>query len=172
MLRDTLMHLALTDLFKARWTDQIHDEWIRNLAKKNQFSLERLEQVRDLMDQNVRDAKVYDYEYLIELLVLPDPDDRHVLAAAIHSKSDAIVTMNLKDFPPDYLARYDIEVIHPDDFIVYQFDIDESRVLKSFKSQRSVLKNPPKTVDEFIDSLYLRQLPQTAARLREYKDLI
>ena len=171
-LRDTLMRLALTDLFKARWTDQIHDEWIGNLAEKNQFSLEHLHKVRDMIDANVRYAKVTNYDYLIDCLDLPDPDDRHVLAAAIHSKSDAIVTFNLKDFPVEYLARYDVDVIHPDDFIVYQFDINESLVLRSFKAQRAALKNPTLTVEEFIANMYRRELPQTAAKLEEFHDLI
>lgn len=77
------MRLALTDLFKAHWTDRIHQEWINALLRQGKFSRERLERVRDLMDAHVRDAKVEGYESLIEMLRLPDPDDRHVLAAAI-----------------------------------------------------------------------------------------
>ena len=98
------MQLSLTDLFKARWTDIIHDEWIRNVSVNNNIDPLKLERVRDLMDLNVRDAKVEGFEYLIESLELPDPDDRHVLAAAIHAKADAIVTFNMKDFPEDYFC--------------------------------------------------------------------
>lgn len=108
-LRDSLMRLAITDLFKARWTDIIHEEWVRNL--ESTIPRVKLEAVRDLMDENVRDAKVEGFEFLIDTLKLPDPDDRHVLAAAIHSKSDAIVTFNQKDFPKEYLASFDIDFI-------------------------------------------------------------
>jgi predicted nucleic acid-binding protein len=69
------------------------------------------------MDMHVRDAKVTGYENLIENLTLPDPDDRHVLAAAIRCNADAIITSNLKDFPEQTLSSYGIDVIHPDDFI-------------------------------------------------------
>lgn len=172
LVRDAFMRLSLTDLFKARWADAIHDEWIRNVAINNQIDPQKLNRVRDLMDENVRDAKVEGFEYLIETLDLPDPDDRHVLAAAIHSKSDAIVTFNLKDFPVEYLASYEVELIHPDDFIVYQFEFNRGAVLESFKRQRSALKNPPYSQKGFIDLFYSRQLPQTASILQEYKHLI
>jgi len=97
----------------------IHEEWINALLRKNTFTREKLERVRDLMDAHAKDARVTGYELLIDTLDLPDPDDRHVLAAAICCGADAIVTFNLKDFPKDKLAHYGIEVIHPDDFIYY-----------------------------------------------------
>src|SRR3954468_23279831 len=84
-LRDFLMRLALTDLFQARWTEEIHDEWIRNvLATRPDVTKESLVRCRELMDQHVPDSLVTGYELLIPTLALPDPDDRHVLAAAIH----------------------------------------------------------------------------------------
>lgn len=69
-LRDTLMRLAVTDLFKAHWTDHIHDEWINALLRDQKHSRESLERARDLMDRHVRDAKVYGYETLIDVLPL------------------------------------------------------------------------------------------------------
>lgn len=171
-LRDLLMHLALTDLFKARWTDQIHEEWISSLLDKNKFDRIALERTRDLMDANVRDAKVYGYEYLIETLTLPDPKDRHVLAAAIKANGNAIVTFNLKDFPVEELAKYDVEVIHPDNFIHYQIDLNPAVACSAIKRQRESLKNPPKTQQEFLDILIKQQLPKTVSELRNYIDLI
>ena len=103
------MRLALTDLFKAQWTDEIHEEWINALLRDDRYKREVLEGVRDLMDANVRDAKVYGYEDLIETIELPDPDDRHVVAAAIKCNADAIVTFNLKDFPEEVLSKFSIE---------------------------------------------------------------
>ncbi|MGZ8152430.1 MAG: PIN domain-containing protein [Methylovulum sp.] len=122
-VRDLLMQLALTDLFKARWTDQIHDEWIEALLRRDKYDRKILERTRDLMDASVRDAKVSGYEELINALVLPDPEDRHVLAAAIKAGANAIVTFNLKDFPGDVLSIYGIEAIHPDEFVYSQIDL-------------------------------------------------
>ena len=79
-LRDFLMQLALTDLFRAKWSDAIHDEWMRNiLADRPDIKPEELQRTRQLMDSGVRDALVTGYEFLIPTLSLPDKDDRHVL---------------------------------------------------------------------------------------------
>lgn len=171
-LRDTLMRLALTDLFKAHWTDQIHDEWINALLRENKHTREILERTRDLMDRHVRDAKVYGYESLINSLELPDPDDRHVLAAAIRCNANAIVTFNLKDFPEASLKPYDLDVIHPDDFILYQIDMAPGPCCAAIHDQRAALKNPPVDVDSFLATLQKQQLPQTTAKLREYADFL
>ncbi len=166
------MRLALTDLFKARWTDEIHEEWIRSLMEKGDIERPKLERVRDLMDEHVRDAKVVDYQDLIETLELPDPNDRHVLAAAIRCNADAIVTCNLRDFPLEALNTYSIEAIHPDDFICYQLELAPGKVCNAIKTQREALKKPPKTTEEFLAILQRQQLPQTVSALKEYIDLI
>ncbi|MCD6008715.1 PIN domain-containing protein [Halomonas sp. IOP_31] len=99
-LRSLLIHLALTDLYRARWSRMIHHEWMRNLLdQRSDLTWEKLERVRQLMDQHARGAVVEGFEPLIDSLELPDPDDRHVLACALHCGAEAIVTFNLKDFP-------------------------------------------------------------------------
>lgn len=171
-LRDCLLRLALTDLFKARWTNHIHAEWMAALARNSHISNERLERVRALMDAHVRDAKVTGYENLIDGLELPDPDDRHVLAAAIRCNADAIVTFNLKDFPPKVLAPYGIEAIHPDDFISYQIDLAPAPCLSALREQRLALKHPPLNVDTFLAALLRQELPQTVSRLRQLREFL
>ena len=166
-LRDFLMELALTDLFRAKWTDAIHDEWMRNaLDDRPDIKPERLLRTQQLMDSNVRDALVIGYEFLIPTLSLPDENDRHVLAAAIHSQASVIVTFNLKDFPEESLAQYHIKVTHPDDFIADLFDIDAAKVLQAAGTHRQRLKNPKKTVEEYLDTLLKQGLPQTVNLLR------
>ncbi len=166
------MRLALTDLFKARWTDQIHEEWINALLRRGQYDTTILERTRDLMDANVRDAKIIGYEGLIVGIELPDPDDRHVLAAAIKAGADAIITTNLKDFPEQTLSRYGIEAIHPDDFIYYQIDLAPAVACAAIKRQRQSLRNPPKSIDEFLAILQKQQLPQTVSALKKYIELL
>lgn len=113
-LRDLLMHLALTDLYRAKWSQMIHEECIRNvLANYPKLTQGQLHRTRDLMDSHVRDCLVEGYEALILSLTLPDSDDRHVLAATIRSSASVIVTYNLKDFPNDYLKEFSIEGTTP-----------------------------------------------------------
>ena len=172
-LRDLLMRLALTDLFRASWTDQIHDEWIRNvLADRPDLTQEQLDRTRTLMNSHVRNCLVSGYEDLIEGLELPDPDDRHVLAAAIRTRASVIVTYNLDDFPSDYLAKYGLEAQHPDEFITHLLDLNPAAVCLAAKSQRTALKNPPKTVDEFLEAFAKQRLPETVSRLQEFGELI
>lgn len=171
-LRDSLMRLASRDLFKAYWTDAIHEEWINALVRENKYTREALEHVRNLMDSHVPDAKVEGYECLINGLTLPDMNDRHVLAAAIKCKADAIVTFNQKHFPAEYLKTFQIEVIHPDDFIYYQIDMAPALCCSAFRDQRNALKKPPMTAGEFLANLQKQQLPQTASLLKQYSELI
>ena len=124
-LRSVLMFLAQTELFRARWTWAIHEEWIRNLLlKRPDLSREKLVVLRDLMNEAIPDSLVTGYEPAIEGLVLPDPDDRHVLAAALRANAEIIVTANLKDFPPEDLKPYHVIAQHPDDFIVDLIDLN------------------------------------------------
>lgn len=117
-VRDLLLQLAVTDIYKARWTADIHREWIEALlANEPHRQRTALERTRDLMDAHTRDALVTGYEGLIPSLELPDPNDRRVLAAAIVGHCDVIVTMNLRDFPQIALDPFGIEAQHPDEFL-------------------------------------------------------
>ena len=172
-LRDLLMHLALTDLFRAKWTDAIHEEWMRSvLENRPDLRREQLERTRDLMNSHVRDCLVTNYEELVSALTLPDPDDRHVFAAAIRAGADVSVTFNLADFPAAALAPYGIEAQHPDEFIRYQLDLAPNVVCAAAKRQRESLKNPPKSVEEFREALERQGLAQTVAGLRQFAELI
>lgn len=173
-LRDLLMQLATADLFRARWTDQIHAEWMNNLLlKRPDLKRADLERVRDLMNLHARDSLVSGHEALIELVQhCPDANDRHVIAAAYHCRADAIVTFNLRDFPAAALAPYGLEVIHPDDFVRYQLDLDLARVLEAVRTCRARLKKPPKSVQDYLDTLEAQTLPKTAGELRRYSAIL
>lgn len=168
-LRDLLMHLALTDLYRAKWTDDIHDEWTRNVRKNRpDLTPEQLQRTRELMDRSVRDCLVSGYEFLIPTLNLPDPEDRHVLAAAIRSQSSVILTFNLKDFPAEELEKYDVEALHPDEFLSDLIDLNPAKVLGAAAAHRRALKNPPKTTAEYLDVLLRQGLPETVGQLRQW----
>ena len=166
-LRDLLVRLALSDLFQARWSDEIHDEWTRNvLADRPEISPASLTRCRRLMDLHVPDCLVTGYESLIPTLTLPDADDRHVLAAAIHGGAELIVTFNLSDFPTSILGQFHIEAIHPDEFVSRLWDEQPDSVLEAVRLQRAGLRNPPKSAAEYLVTLEQCRLPETAARLR------
>lgn len=172
-LRDLLIRLAQAGLVRARWTELIHDEWTRNvLANNTHVTSERLGRTRSLMNEAIRDCLVTGYEDLIDSLTLPDPDDRHVLAAAIRSGADTIVTLNLSDFPRETLARFDIEAQHPDDFLIFLLDLAPGTVCAAVKAQRESLRNPAKSAEEMLDTLEAQGLTQAVARLRQFVALL
>lgn len=167
-LRDFLVRLARTGLVGARWSDVIHEEWIRNLLKNRpDLRREQLERTRQLMEAAVPGALVEGFEYRIPELELPDPDDRHVLAAAIEGDAKVIVTFNSRDFPREAVAHWGIEVREPDDFAVDLLLRDPALVHAVARAQRSELTRPPKTVEEYLATLVQVGLERTAAGLRE-----
>ena len=172
-LRDFLLRLAMTELFRARWTDHIHDEWISGVLRNRQdITAEQLERTRHLMNQAVPDCLVTGYDELIDSLALPDPDDRHVLAAAIRCQAGVIVTFNLNDFPADIIGRYGIEAQHPDEFIGHLLDLDPGAVCNVARLQRQALKNPPKSPEEFLDTLLRQGLAGAVAQLEDMIELL
>ncbi|PXA03987.1 PIN domain-containing protein [Coraliomargarita sinensis] len=172
-LRDLLMELASYRLFKAKWSEAIHNEWTRNLlANQEHLKPERIQATREAMNQAVPDCLVTGHEGLIDSLNLPDPKDRHVLAAAIASNADVIVTFNLKDFPEGVLQLHQVEAQHPDEFIRHLIDLHPDEVCRAAKKIRTRLKNPPYSADDYLMSLAKQKLPQTIEYLAERKDLI
>ena len=170
-VRDLFIRLDQAGLVQCRWTVEIHDEWMRNVLKNNpKITRERLERTRALMDGAVRDCLVTDYADLIDSLGLPDPDDRHVLAAAIRTGADLIVTYNLADFPTNALNPHGIQPRHPDELIAQSIESALDSVCAAVKLQRESLRNPPRTVEDFLATLVQQGLVETVKKLCLYAD--
>lgn len=166
-LRDILLRIAVTGIVRARWTERILDECFRNISEQRpDLKPNALTRTRKLMNEAVPDCLVEGFEDLIEGLRLPDPNDRHVLAAAIRAGAQAIVTFNLRDFPGDQLTPFGVEAIHPDDFVVDLIDLAPGVVTNVVAEQAAALRNPPRTIAEMLDTLRDQGLPQAVAKLR------
>lgn len=172
-VRDLLIRLGKSGLFRARWSDRIHDEWMGSLlGQRPDLSRDQLERTVALMNRAVPDATVTGFEGLIEGLHLPDPNDRHVLAAAIRCQAGVIVTYNLKHFPPEVLELYGLEVQHPDEFILHLFDLDSARVCATVRDQRAALTSPPQSVADLLDTFLRAELATTVAALETMAELL
>jgi hypothetical protein len=172
-LRDVLLQLATTELFRARWTHRIQDEWIRALTRERPELAARLQTTRAKMNMAVLDCLVEGCEDIADGLKLPDPNDRHVLAAAIHCGAQVIVTKNLKHFPANYVAKYGIEAQHPDEFIsgvMSLYPYSTVAVCAALRTIRARLKKPPYSVDEYLSLLERQGLVQTVAELNAYRE--
>lgn len=172
-LRDLLMWLGLSGLFRARWSRHIHDEWKRNLMlNRPDLTKAQVDRTSDLMDRAIPDGSVDGYEDLIAGLTLPDLDDCHVLAAAIRCGASVIVTFNQRDFPSESLAPYGVESQHPDEFVGNLFDLDAAAVVAAARRQRAQLKNPTIEADRYLDILFKQGLVQTSRILKTYRAII
>lgn len=172
-LRDLLMQLATCDLYRAKWSERIHQEWIRNVLKNRpDLNIDTLEKIRIIMNKSVLDCLVENFEDIEQSLKLPDANDNHVLAAAIVSGCDVIVTFNIKDFPNKELDKYGIEAQHPDDFLMHLTDLNINKFCSAVKAVRTRLKNPPKSIDDYLSTLEKQGLPKTAEFLVNYYSLL
>ena len=172
-VRNLLMRLALGGLFRARWSERIHDEWTRAVLRdRPDLTREKLARTRALMDAHASDALVEGFEALIDTLALPDPDDRHVLAAAIHGRADVIVTANLRDLPAEALRPFGIAAQHPDEFVLHLLDLAPAAVTRAAREHRESLRSPPKNVEIYLETLTRHGLTGTVAALRHYADLL
>jgi hypothetical protein len=166
-LRDLLLRAALTNVVRARWSDAILDECFRSiLEQRPDLNESALHRTRELMTRAIPDCLIDDYQDLIDGLALPDPDDRHVLAAAIRTGAQAIVTFNLKDFPASALSKYGIEALHPDDFLLDLIDLAPGALCTAVVKQASALRRPSMTTGQLLDTLRALGLVESVARLR------
>ena len=167
------LQLAVDDVFRAKWTSDIHREWIAALLR-NEPHRERaaLERTRDFMNQATRDCLVTGYETLISSLELPDPQDRHVLAAAIVGRCDVIVTFNLRDFPETAVTPFEIEVQHPDAFLSSHLDLMPESFRDADRKIRARLVAPSLSVQDYLAILAGQGLVATAAELSRSSALL
>ena len=168
--RDILLRFHHAGLFRARWTEQILDEWTLNLLEQKPHLEPSVRSQRHAMHEHFAEALVTGYEPLIGTLALPDADDRHVLAAAIRCGAQYIVTDNLADFPAEVLAKYDIKAIDADGFLSATFDLYPSEALGVLSTLCETYRNPTFTPSEFVRDLTAKGLPRLAAQTDERRD--
>jgi len=157
-VRNLLVQLGVDSILAPRWTDAIHEEWIGTVVADGRATRDRLRRTKDLMNQVLPDADVRGYEHRIANLVLPDPDDRHVLAAAIETKASILLTFNLKDFPADILGSFGIVARHPDSLLCDLFEADPEAIAAVVDEARLNLSRSAPTTSEFLEILERQKL--------------
>ena len=161
IIRDLLFWFAFYDLYSPKWSSNIFDEWISVMERKG-VSFEEAQKRVQVANKAFPDALVSNYDGLIKGLVLPDPDDLHVLAAAIKINANVIVTNNLKDFPEDYLESFGLKVKSADDLLTDIIDLNHEEAVKAFKEMVLNKKNPELDEYQVLDLLRKSGLIETA----------
>jgi predicted nucleic acid-binding protein len=167
LLRNVLMYLAVHWLFRPLWSEAIHVEWMAAVRREHPDVTERqVARTKRLMNENMPGATVSGYEKLIAGLVLPDVNDRHVLAAAIHGGASVVVTWNLKHFLAKALKPHGLSAQSPDAFVAGLIDQNPDAVVTALAELRSQLKSPPYSVDDLLAGLERQKMPTSVALLR------
>jgi predicted nucleic acid-binding protein len=166
-VRDLLLWFAFYELYTPKWSNQIFDEWIQLMKSKGVDQKEINQRVRSV-NLAFPDAMVLNYESLIDGLTLPDEKDCHVLAAAIKTNANLIVTNNLKHFPTDYLAMFGLSARNADDFLTDTIDLNPEKAVEAFRKLVSIKKNPPLDEYEVLQRYRNIGLKETADFLHAY----
>lgn len=172
-LRSLVLYIAQTKLFRARWSDMVHDEWVRNLvSNRTDLQPESLKRTRELMNAAVPDCLVTGFQPLIGGIDLPDPDDRHVVAAAIMTRANVVVTFNQKDFPEEIMETFRLHTKHPDDFLMDVFSLGPNDVSEAVINDFLHYRAPPMTFDDYRASLERAGVPNFATAIEPLEVLI
>jgi len=162
-LRDTVLRLAERGLYRAFWSADIVDELRRNLVQV--AAPTAVDHLLDQMAAAFPDAEVTGYQSLVGGLTC-DPKDRHVLAAAVRADAAAIVTFNTTDFPDHSVQPFELDVIHPDTFLLDQLDLAPVAVTDELAQQAAANRRAPKTVPQLLDALERAGVPAFADEVR------
>lgn len=169
-LRNILVQTSVDGLFDARWTNEIHDEWMRNLiANIPAIPLERLQRTRDLMELALPQAQVGGFHRHIDAVTLPDPDDRHVVAAAIEANASHILTWNLRDFPAKTIEKQGLVCTTPDAFLANLYEQAPDLVVESLANARRNLLKSAVSARDFLALLKEQRLTRLEKRLGRHK---
>lgn len=165
-VRDVLLTFAHDGLFRARFTEQIMAEWTTNLIAMKPHLEQSIHSQIEMIRQNFDECFVTGHMALVTGLDMPDPGDRHVLAAAIRCSAQVIVTENKRDFPKAILEEYDIEVLGADEMLVNTYELFPVEAARALGKVRARYKNPAMNVSEFLLDLTRAGLPKLAAIAR------
>jgi predicted nucleic acid-binding protein len=166
---DTLLRLAEREMYRPVWSERILEEAKRAVARLHpDLTAEQIEYRFGCMNRAFEDASVSGWESLENSIVLPDENDRHVVACALIAGADAIVTNNIRDFPDKALAPLNIEVIRLDDFLLDIFDLAPEEFAAVMREQVNDAMHPPLSTADLLNNLAAAGAPETAAELRPF----
>lgn len=176
--RDLLLTLAEAEFFRVRWSQRILDE--------TRMALDKIFAERGFADAPTRAARSVDamHQAFPEAFVeahasvaalkfgLPDANDEHVLAAAVQTQAQAVVTENINDFPAAILGPFNIEARTADEFIADTIALDEGKAVAAIRTLRIRLKRPEMSAEDYLRSLEAHGLFVTASILGGHAESI
>lgn len=168
-LCDTLLRVAERGAYRPHWSNDVLEELRRNLALILTVGPEGADRRVAAMRGAFEDALVTGYDTLVPVMTC-HPKDAHVVAAAVVSECQVIVTFNLKDFPPGSVKVHHLEAVHPDDFLLDQLDLHPQAVFRALSAQIQASARPSLTALALMNSLERCGVTRFATELRRRLD--
>jgi hypothetical protein len=174
--RNLMLNLAEAEFFRVRWSHPVMDETqraIERMQAKRPDAAKRAARARAEMERAFEDAMVEGFDSVLPICaVLPDQNDAHVLAGAIKTRADVLVTDNLKHFPEEVLATFNIDVLSDDSFIADTVTLNEGLAVAVIGRMRQNCRHPPLTAEKLLRTMEARGLLETADMLKPYVGLL
>ena len=164
MTRDLLFWFAHYEMYTPKWSKHIFDEW-KEVMRRHDILPEEIEKRVQRASLAFPDALVKQYENLIQVLDLPDKKDCHVLAAAIKTNAEIIVSNNIRHFPGIILNNFGVKAKTADDFLTDLIDLNSETATTAFKEMVLYKKNPDLDEYQVLKQLQKNGLKDTAAYL-------
>jgi predicted nucleic acid-binding protein len=153
-IRDTLLRAAQKGMYRLHWSDLILEEVGRNLVNKRMTTEEGALYLFEKIQEAFPQARVRSFESLIPSMT-NDEKDRHVLAVAVVSNSQVIVTSNIRDFPEASLSPFGVRTQTPDQFLTHLLHLNPQAMVELLTQQARDLVNPPMSLQELLEELAL-----------------
>ncbi len=157
-LRDVMLRVFQKIAIKPRFTNKIHEEWMKNVEEKQEIPWENLEKTMNKINDSFSDSIIDGYEYLEEQLMEINPKDRHLLAAAIHGNCDYIISLDASFRKEVEQSTYEIETITPNEFLLQELQFNEDKILLVIQEHRKILKRPEISEEEYRKHLKMAGL--------------
>ncbi|WP_045876774.1 PIN domain-containing protein [Pseudofrankia sp. DC12] len=151
-LRDSLLRLAIADLYRPLWSPHILQELQGALVRRGSASPDQASRIIGLLREHFPEAEVLGYETLIPAMACHEKD-RHVLAAAVKAGAGLLVTDNISDFPAASALPHGVEVLTADQFLLELLDTSPRTVITVLRRQADGYKRDPKTLDGLLATL-------------------
>lgn len=162
---DLLLTFAEHHAYSPHWSERILQETVAAIpiVTEGRVTPERAGKRVGLMNAAFEDALIEGWEPLeAGIQGLPDPDDRHVVAAAVRGSAAAIVTDNLKHFPAEVLAPLGLHARSSDQFLLDLMSLNEARAVACVAQTADKRHNPAVSTEEYLGALARAGAPKFA----------
>jgi predicted nucleic acid-binding protein len=167
-LTNVILTAAEAGLVRPHWSAEVVEEAVEAILEiRPGLAEDRIRRRFAAMNAAFEGASVSGDPAALDGTGFPDPDDLHVVAAAIAAEARMIVTANIRDFPSHVLAVLGLNVVSPDQLLLGLLEEDAEATVNVVVEVATALRNPQRTIEDLLASLSLAGARRFAAEVRK-----